>query len=710
METLVRTPQDIFSQPQILRVPLFQRPYVWNQEAQWEPLWEDLTRVADDVVRGAPTSPHFLGAVVLQQSANSTGSMQERSIIDGQQRLTTYQLLLDALHTRLLDAGEKDLAADIEVLVSNDQRQVHSPGEQFKVRPTHRDQAAFDEVMSAVPPVIYEQLAGTGTRMAQAHRYFAEAVGSYLGSKRKRRERAQALVQTVRRLVTFVVIDLGVDENSQEIFETLNSRGTPLTPADLIKNFVFQRLRTEGADDKDTADAYDTYWRDFENGFWEQDISAGRTHQQRASVFLGQWLVARTGEEIRAKDAFPRFKRYVNAQPPKMDPLMSQIHDAAGIYQTFVISGQSPPEALDRLALFSYRTSVLESEVVKPLVICLTDPAETPVPDKQLVKALDSIESWMVRRMLIRATSKSYTQIIADLIGKMRSGGRERAGDVVEDFLAGQNATNKYWPDNREVRASLLTLPAYRRLSRARLRMVLEAAEDWTRGFTSQRSGETGQRVARGLTIEHLMPQSWEKHWPLNGVDVDSRAALIDTIGNLTLLTGKLNSANSNKAWLKKDGKRIEIRKKHALLLDTDLLETRSQWNEERIRQRSTQIASKLCRVWAVPKGHHSPGSAAATTVPRPQIRDLLAAGLLSVGTRLFAIPERQFGKEASVLADGTIEVNQIAYETPTAAATHLSGFPADGWGFWAVDAPSGPRLRDKVEAYADLLGVDVDE
>jgi uncharacterized protein with ParB-like and HNH nuclease domain len=95
METLVRTPQLIFMQPQRLTVPLFQRPYVWNQENQWEPLWDDVARVAKRVWESPMQrhQPHFLGAVVLQQVPKLTGQMQERTIIDGQQRLTTLQLL-----------------------------------------------------------------------------------------------------------------------------------------------------------------------------------------------------------------------------------------------------------------------------------------------------------------------------------------------------------------------------------------------------------------------------------------------------------------------------------------------------------------------------------------------------------------------------------------------------------------------------------------
>src|SRR5215467_6435316 len=103
METQVRTPQLVFMQPQRLAVPLFQRPYVWNEENQWEPMWDDIVRVAERFL-DMPLNkhhPHFLGAVVLQQVQKQTGQMQERTIIDGQQRLTTLQLLLDALRTEL---------------------------------------------------------------------------------------------------------------------------------------------------------------------------------------------------------------------------------------------------------------------------------------------------------------------------------------------------------------------------------------------------------------------------------------------------------------------------------------------------------------------------------------------------------------------------------------------------------------------------------
>jgi hypothetical protein len=167
METQVRTPQMVFMQPQRLVVPLFQRPYVWNEENQWEPLWNDVVHVTDKVLTRPSERhhPHFLGAVVLQQMQRQTGQMQERTIIDGQQRLTTLQLLLDALHAELLSVKALQPAMRIEPLVANADPFCSKPEDRFKVWPTNRDRPAFNAIMGAKPPVDYNAVGHRGQRI-----------------------------------------------------------------------------------------------------------------------------------------------------------------------------------------------------------------------------------------------------------------------------------------------------------------------------------------------------------------------------------------------------------------------------------------------------------------------------------------------------------------------------------------------------------------
>ena len=187
VETQVRTPQTVFMQPQRLVVPLFQRPYVWNEENQWEPLWNDVVRVAERVL-ARPLErhqPHFLGAVVLQQIAKQTGHMQERTIIDGQQRLTTLQLLLDALHAELLSVKAHTSAARLEPLVTNGSPSGSKPEDRYKVWPTNRDRSAFNAVMAAPPPVDYEALRADGEQNGRGPPLLRRAGEGMVDSRRR---------------------------------------------------------------------------------------------------------------------------------------------------------------------------------------------------------------------------------------------------------------------------------------------------------------------------------------------------------------------------------------------------------------------------------------------------------------------------------------------------------------------------------------------
>jgi len=517
METQVRTPQLIFMQPQRLTVPLFQRPYVWNEENQWEPLWNDIVRMTERLLAApiAKHHPHFLGAVVLQQVQNPSGSMQERTIIDGQQRLTTLQLMFDALHAELVAVGATAPSMRLETLIVNTAPFCSQPEDRFKVWPTNRDRPAFNAVMSATEPVDYDAVGYTDERMVQAHQYFSERAREWLNSEGagKALARANAIETVVRDLLQVVVIDLGADENAQEIFETLNARGAQLTAADLIKNFIFQRLLESGAD---VEAAYEKYWKEFESAFWETEISVGRMRYPRSSIFLNHWLVAQTGEEVVAREVFTRFKRFALDAGLPMETLLKQLNRSSKVYRDFVLSGEAHGSSIDRLALFSYRTSVLESEVVKPLLVFLLDPELPSIPKDQFEKALCVIESWMVRRMLVRATTKSYSQIFAELVRFLRGKDRAEVGKSIEEFLASQSTGSRYWPDDNEIREELRVLPAYRRLGRGRLRMVIEAIEDHLRGWIGSQASLSNERVMRGkFAIEHVMPRKWQTHWAL---------------------------------------------------------------------------------------------------------------------------------------------------------------------------------------------------
>jgi hypothetical protein len=706
----------IFMHPQRLVVPLFQRPYTWNKENQWEPLWNDIVRMTERLL-SAPQGrhfPHFLGAVVLQQVQNPVGTMQERTIIDGQQRLTTLQLLFDALHAELMAVQATAPALRIEALVVNSEPFCKNPEDRFKVWPTNRDRPAFNAVMAAKPPVDYEAVGHKGERIVQAHQYFGERGREWLRCDGDERiaGRAAALETVVRELLQLVVIDLGADENAQEIFETLNARGAQLTAADLIKNFIFQRLLDAGAE---VEEGYERHWKEFETAFWEAEISVGRLRYPRSSIFLNHWLASRTGEEVVAREVFTRFKRYATESVHPMSELLQQIHRAAGLYRAFVQGGTRCFGPIDRLGLFAYRTSVLESEVVKPLVLHLLDEEQPRIPQVQLVKALDAVESWMVRRMLVRASTKSYTKVIADLITCLGVSDRAAVGDIVETFLANQTSAGGYWPDDVEIREGLRALPAYRRLGRGRLRMVLEAVEDHWRGWRGDKATLGSERVARGkYAIEHIMPRKWAAHWPHpEGTRGETeRDALIHTIGNLTLLTSQLNGKVSNGPWLGQAGKKHGLEAHDVLMLNRDLIKTAgADWSDSAIRHRSELLARVVTEIWPVPSGHRS-GFVAEKMAPRHKLdlSDLLGAGCIPAGIALIPRKKQYMSNVGTVLVDGRIDIGGSIYSSPSEAAKSLTGMATNGWWFFLVDQHPRRSLKDLRTEYLTSIAEDSDE
>lgn len=693
METNVRTPLQVFSLPQRLVVPLFQRPYVWDEEEQWGPLWDDIRRLAE-MRLGDPNSAatHFLGAVVVQADGAQLGNLQVSNLIDGQQRLTTLQLLMDAAGSVLEAAGLDTFAGQLESLTHNQATFVPDGESRLKIRHTNRDHAAFDEVMNAEPPVAHTDLKHSTSKIARAHAFFTDALTSWLGEvdTADHQARAGALVSALTSGLQLVAINLTATENSQEIFETLNARGTPLTAADLIKNFVFQRLAVEGAD---TQHAYAEDWP-FDTKFWETEVSVGRYRVSRSSLFLNQWLASRLGEEIGPQQTFTRFKGYVeHGDAQAMSALLPTIKQQADIYEAWTVAADDKDRKLNAVEMAVYRMKASELEVLKPLLIWLHEPGRALTPE-----VIDGVvapaESWVIRRMMLRLTTSDLGRVVAEI---MRVYNDTPATDLVErvtSHLARINSSSSYWPDDDEIRAALTGDAVYGRFKVARVRIFLEAIENAFRRTTDQ-----PQIPRRGYPIEHVLPQKWEDNWPVDGIEAEvERAAHVHRLGNLTLLTNALNSKVSNSAWTKK---RAALAEHNTLLLNSRLLSQAGDgpWGEAAIVARTDHLVDVLLSVWPVPVGHVGevvdPLDKSQDWV---EVKNLVGAGLLLPGTRLSPRPGQWQARDALVRDDGMLEVDGQLFGSPSGAGGYVKGSVTNGWTFWRL--PDGRKLIDVRAAF----------
>ena len=688
METHVRTPQDVFMQPQHLVVPPFQRPYVWEKEEQWAPLWQDVRRLAElRLAQPSADAKHFLGAIVVQAQEPILGDLQASSVIDGQQRLTTLQVLMDATAAALEAVGEDALAGQLDRLTHNEDIYVPGAKTRLKLRHSNKDRDAFDEVMDAEAPVDHEALHHSAARVVRAHEYFTGAVIEWLDSAADgAAERAQALTGVLTRGLQLVAINLTVNENSQEIFETLNARGTPLTAADLIRNFVFQRLAAEGADTRAHLDDWP-----FETEFWEKEVSVGRYPMQRSSLFFNQWLIARVGEEVSPRATFTRFKQYVeqvdleNGQ--KVADLLPLIRQQAETYEAWTTAASEGDRQLNRVELAVYRMKASESELLKPLLIWLHEPGRE-VPADVVDRVVSIVESWLVRRQLLRLSIGDMGRIVADIIRAHERTPPTELADSIEAYLSRLNVTSTYWPGDAEIREALRTEQVFRRFKKARTRMLLEAIEDAHRRGTNQ-----PQVPRRGYPIEHILPQKWAEHWPVDDTEAEEfRAEHVHRLGNLTLLTTSLNSKVSNGPWATK---REALQAHDTLLLNSRLLSTVDDtWDEAGIDARTDAMIDVLLATWPVPADHEGvvvdPHEKSAGWI---QIKHLVDAGLLTPGTVLTPRAGAWEARTALVRPDGLLEIDGKTFDSPSGAGRYVKGSVTNGWWFWSL--PDGRRLRD---------------
>ncbi|MER7724697.1 DUF262 domain-containing protein [Streptomyces sp. NPDC096323] len=604
----------IFGKDVRYTVPLFQRPYVWDRDDNWSALWEDIRRT---VVRaeqasltGETVAPHFLGAVVFAETPYPSSSLETRQIIDGQQRLTTLQLFLYAARLSAATHNHERSVRLLSKFLENDEDlfdRAHNPDHLYKVWPTNADRDEFRAVMLGKR--------GNG-RLSEAVIYFQQQIDAWLADAVEPRERLGVLVQTLREQLRLVIIDLEEHDDAQIVFETLNSRGTPLEHADLIKNLLFRIAERAGSD---VDRLYKTYWAPFDQDAWRMEQTTGRITRSRLDVFLTHWLTMRTQREFTASTLFAEFERWLLSSAVRTEDVFAELTRYAEIYD---LIDDHPLNGTE--GRFLYRMKVLQTSTPMPLLLFLYGLDESVLPPQRRRRAIRAIDSYLVRRAVLNLSTRDYNNVFRDLVVAVARQ-PDRADESVIEALDAMQGHHRHWPSDQEFRASLEQTPIYARLVRRSVRILLEALEDELRtDHTEQLTLPVGDQAGTKLTIEHVMPQSWRDNWPLLDGDPsegDDRDELVHTLGNLTLVTARLNPTLGNMAW---DDKRqwlsqhSLLRLTHGTLLsappNTDVSDWAATWDEHRIRARGTYLASLSSAIWphadalrAVPlsAGHH---------------------------------------------------------------------------------------------------------
>ena len=609
------TPRDLFEGKVQFEIPSFQRPYVWTEEDQWAPLWADIKRVAvrlvaagDDAEAQQEVGAHFLGAVVLKEISHHAGDVARSAVIDGQQRMTTLQIVLDAAHAAVAELGYEAEAEFLDELILNSGKRFATTTDRFKLWPSRADRDAFEAAMDDAATPVPEH------RISEAHRFFAGEVQRWILEGADPGEppvgtqdtRAVALSHALGSRLYLVSINLGLADDDQLIFETLNDRGTPLLAADLIKNWVFQRGEELTASTERWADEH---WSELDDDWWREEISQGRYMRSRVDIFLQYWLTMRMKDEILSDSVFRRFREHAGACMETLqgaETFLQELRRDADTFRSFAQLDPDTPAG----RFYARIVESFELAATAPLLLWMLSENHR-VPDLQVEQGLSALESWVIRRTLLRMTMKDVNKLMVAILGMLETKPVEEAGDAVRTFLADQTADARIWPTDSDMLDSLPGIRLYGNVRQNRLRVVLEGLEKQLRTEKHENTA-----LPAKLEVEHVMPRSWQTHWdedpPLPADDAAARTKRVHTLGNLTLVTQKLNGSLSHRPWTDAEaaivapsgkeaglGKRSLLDRYSLLVLNKELVQGHPDaWTEEDIQSRSEKMTERLCAVW----------------------------------------------------------------------------------------------------------------
>jgi len=595
--------EEIFSSTRQYCIPIFQRPYVWQKEEQWIPFWEDITNVANRLVEksDAELRPHFLGAIVLQQWKTKTNEIEKREVIDGQQRITTIQIFLNAVYDYLrnMENIDKKYISFLNKFVRNDDTFDSDKFAIFKVRPSKVDEEELKNILDTTCPAELKKCYGLSNEVDEieklipdAYLYFWNEIDIWLHEDEKLDDRLNALRNTVSKGIKFVVIDLEEDDDPQIIFETLNARGTPLLQSDLVKNLLFYKADKEKLD---VAQLYKKYWQIFDDNtsFWRKEVKQGRWYRTMIDIFLQYYLSLVESKDIISSSLFAGFKNYEQSNPEiTPESHLQNLNKYAGIYES-LFKYKMP----SRIGEFFYRLDVLETTTVYPLLLEVFSKIDPIAQKKEIEQVLILLESFLIRRQVCRFTTKNYNKLFLNINSKLNKAGDYSSERLAACLLESTAETDK-WPTDAEFKEAWMTSKLYFSMSRARARMILEAINE-------RLIDEKSEPVItpKKLTIEHIMPQSWKEHWAIEDSSIEAetrRDTIIHTIGNLTLLTKKLNPSVSNGPW---DEKKDALRKHSVINLNRELVNKYNEvWDEGTIKKRGENLFNTALEIWPRPK------------------------------------------------------------------------------------------------------------
>ena len=558
-------------------IPYFQRSYVWNFD-NWTQLWENL-KEEFKAYQSEDDSEHFIGTIIVKQKSSERLGALEYDLIDGQQRLTTVCLFLRAIQDVTKDLTLKkyvnSLLSFSDSYGHQNIRLVHS-----KVDKEYFQQILLSEDNNELTDSFNESSDFNSYNKIQgAYLFFVSSISRELEESDLR-----DLLDVVLNKLPVIHMALSKNDDVQQIFDTINSLGVKLTTAELLKNhlFAFPEVR----------DFYKDYWEDiFEAdedtvNFWHRERTAGRNRRSTVELFLYSYLVIKTTSNIRIDSLFKEFKSYIKKldKDEKVE-FVKDLSEYAKIYAQFP-DGENISQIsfMEDEKRFMHILRELDISTVFPLVIFIYKEVSDINERRAIIKFL---ESYLVRRTICRLTTKNYNNLFISIIRDLK--GRDVISlQTIKDKVLSYTDDSSKFPNNETLRHAISHKYLINKFSREILYCI-------SLYHLSHKYQDNSKLSFDGFSVEHIMPKKWRNKWsfPTLNTEYDRDYKLL-TLGNLTLIQGKLNSSLRDNAWI---DKKNSLQEYSTLKITTDYLNILD-WNENSIDDRANNLFNDIKAIW----------------------------------------------------------------------------------------------------------------
>lgn len=532
----------------VFLIPPFQRNYTWSKE-QCEELFDDI------ISSIKKQKSHYIGNIVYFVGKDSSASFLQYILVDGQQRITSILLLLSAIRNHLPENDFDKMAIDKKYLTNE------FGTEKFKVKlkQTESDEVIFDKILLGSPLTEEEH----NSNLFKNFEYFNNRLNDLADDGVDIKQFYNAVGD-----LDIVDLDLKIEndlEAVQKIFEKINSTGKPLSPADLIRNYLLIATTIERQ-----QQLYDNYWVKLESLYNDKN---------NISDFAKHYLITKRGDWVEENKMYTTFRSYFSNTGEEKEQILSEMLRLSKYYNWFKNANTDNSS----LNVMIKELNILKSDDMYSLLLILFDKLYN-INNDELMKVMDMLVDFMIRYRIVGLSNGSadLRSTLFNILTKITSGEIEPNYDSIKYELSNSPSPNGRFPNDEEFK---LALQSKVNISYAKALLYKMEYKETRNIFVD---------ISK-ITIEHVLPQSLSKEW-IEYLDGEEEAAKIhntylNCIGNLAMLSGSYNSSNSNKPWsFKKD-----ILSQAQFML-TQRIASNEEWKENEIKDRNIELSEKAIK------------------------------------------------------------------------------------------------------------------